>query len=111
MPDERKQPWERTLSDWCQYDVWVGSGQRLKDEYVSEETLRLKDALDYANRAGHPVHISRARKAYQDAKMEDAKRAYGRHREIVLEALREGKAVPAEVLKDYPDLEEETINA
>lgn len=99
-PSEKpaKEPWQMTKEEFeanqpaGERNRWIEA--RLKEQGISTHPTSTRGKLKFQEAA---------RRAAEEFDREFA----NRHRRIVKQALSEGKPVPLEVLKDYPDLAEE----
>ena len=114
--DSEKQPWEMTLNDWNKEDEVIASNQ---SEIVPHGGyMRNEETKKWEWQRGRNINSDKFLRRVDSNKNPISEWFYlkrtGRkllteeqHRRAVLQALSEGKHVPEEVLKEYPELKDD----
>jgi hypothetical protein len=94
---EKKEPWEVTKDEFVRDKELKTIAEIKKKQEKYKKTLKNKSTADYYARQKYPYTPS--------ILVELQERERKHHKKIIQQALKEGKTIPQEVLKDYPDLE------
>jgi hypothetical protein len=93
---EKKEPWEVTKDEFVRDKELKTIAEIKKKQEKYKKTLKNKSTADYYARQKYPYTPS--------ILVELQERERKHHKKIIQQALKEGKTIPQEVLKDYPDL-------
>lgn len=102
---DKKQPWEMTFTDYNIYLENKIAGIKLSLAKLKKQAKRISTTRGEYNKF---LEKNVEPKQKELSKLSDRWHNTEAHKAIIQKALSEGKPVPAEVLKDYPELQNKT---